>query len=32
MRYPTEEDKGQAMKVAYKTVTVDLGVRFLDFF
>jgi hypothetical protein len=32
MRYSTEEDKGQSMKFAYKTVTVDLVVRYLDFF
>ena len=32
MRYSTEEDKEHAMKVAYKIVTVDLGVQFLDFF
>jgi hypothetical protein len=31
MRYPTEENKKQRMKVVYKTVTLNLEVRFLDF-
>ena len=32
MRYPAEEDKGWAMKIVYKTVTLNLEVRSLDFF